>query len=132
LTSEIGEDCDAASARSYAPRVASDVALTASSNGIDRWSRVTACVDYHSFVRPLPDVGPERWQEVVAELSRLGRCELDGCGVVTARGPWGFFLIPPRGFPEIKVCFYHRSSARRRVRQLQLLEACFTGHEDER
>jgi hypothetical protein len=94
-------------------------------DGIGCWSRVSNCVDYISFVRPLPDVGPAQWQRLVAELSRLGRCELDGCGVITARGRWGFFLVPPRGFPEIKVCFYRSSSARRRARQLQLLEACF-------
>jgi hypothetical protein len=93
---------------------------------------VSNCVDYVSFVRPLPDVSPARWQGLVIELSRLGRCEIDGCGVITARGRWGFFLIPPRGFPEIKVCFYRCSSARRRVRQLQLLEACFTGSWEKR
>jgi hypothetical protein len=89
------------------------------------WSPVPQCIDYISFVRPLPSLDLERWQGLVMRLARLGRCEHDACGVITARGRWGFFLIPPRGFPEIKVCFHRRSSPRERLRRLQLLEACF-------
>ena len=93
---------------------------------VGRWSPVPYCVDYYSFVRPLPAVDEPRWQRLVDDLKRLGRCEANGCGVITARGRWGFFLIPPRGFPEIKVCFYRGSSPRQRVRRLRLLEACFS------
>ena len=62
-------------------------------------------------------------------LRRLGQCEPEVCGVTTARGKWGFFLIPPQGFPEMKVCFYRHSSLRQRMRRLSLLEDCIANHE---
>ena len=75
------------------------------------WRRHRACVDYRTWLLPLPSIPAERWQAFVSELASLGRPEPDATGVTTVRGPWGFLLIPPRGFPELRLNCYKNLSA---------------------
>ena len=76
-----------------------------------QWRRHRACVDYRAWILPLPAIAAERWPALVSGLSSLGRAEPDATGVTTVRGPWGFLLIPPRGFPELRLNCYKSLSA---------------------
>ena len=76
-----------------------------------RWRRHRACVDYRAWLLPLPAVSADRWPELVSELSTLGLAEPDATGVTTVRGSWGFLIIPPRGFPELRLNCYKNLSA---------------------
>jgi hypothetical protein len=84
------------------------------------WRKSGTCVDYQVFTCALPDFDESGWESAVAGMRALGRCESNACGVTTVRGDWGFFQIPVRGFPELKVTFFQTT---RRQRQWRLLDA---------
>lgn len=76
-----------------------------------RWRRHRACVDYRAWLLSLPDIPAERWPGLVRALCALGEVQPDATGVTTVRGPWGFLIIPPRGFPELRLNCYKTLSA---------------------
>ncbi len=85
------------------------------------WRQAGSCVDYKVFVCRLPEFGDFGWQSAVARLMALGHCERTACGVTTVRADWGFFQIPVRGFPELKVTFFMVTRKHRRERLLRAL-----------
>ncbi|WP_455386108.1 hypothetical protein [Acidihalobacter prosperus] len=76
-----------------------------------QWRRHRACVDYRAWLLPLPAISAERWPALVSALSELGLAEPDATGVTTVRGAWGFLIIPPIGFPELRLNCYKNLSA---------------------
>lgn len=84
------------------------------------WRRTGTCVDYQVFVCGLPALDDSGWESAVARMRALGRFDTNACGITTVRGDWGFFQIPVRGFPELKVTFFQTA---RKHRQRQLLDA---------
>lgn len=70
------------------------------------WRRVPSCVDYQTFVTPWPSMDRERHQLLELSLGRLGVREDNACGVTFVHAPWGFLIVPPPGFPELKVNLY--------------------------
>jgi hypothetical protein len=89
-----------------------------------QWRRHRACVDYRAWLLPLPAISAERWPALVSALSALGRAEPDATGVTTVRGPWGFLIIPPKGFPELRLNCYKTLSADREKDLLTGITAC--------
>jgi len=73
---------------------------------IGHWRRVPSCVDYQAYVCPWPPMDRERHQVFSATLGGLGVQEDNACGVATVRAAWGFLIVPPPGFPELKVNFF--------------------------
>lgn len=86
------------------------------------WQRHRACVDYRAWVLKLPRLDPARWERWVEALAALGRAEPDATGVITVRGAWGFMLIPPRGFPELRLNIYKNTdhATERRIKEAAL------------
>lgn len=71
------------------------------------WQRHRACTDYRAWILPLPALTAESWASFITELSGFGHSERNATDVTTVRGEWGFLLIPPRGFPELRLsCYY--------------------------
>jgi hypothetical protein len=85
------------------------------------WRQGETCVDYQVFVCDLPKFEGSDWQSAVARMRALGQCEDNACGVTTVRGSWGFFQIPVRGFPELKVTFFQFTRQHQRRRFLWAL-----------
>jgi hypothetical protein len=84
------------------------------------WRISGTCVDYQVFVCDLPEFDDSGWESTVAGMCALGHYDTNACGVTTVRGDWGFFQIPIRGFPELKVTFFQMT---RRQQQRRLLDA---------
>lgn len=61
-----------------------------------------SCLDYQSFVFQLTP------QSDVSRLCGLGRVERADLGVIYVRAEWGFLVLPPAGFPELRVSFYRQ------------------------
>lgn len=78
-----------------------------------RWQRHRACIDYRAWMLPLQDLEARAWPTLIEALAGLGQARPDPTGVVTVRGPWGFLLVPPRGFPELRLNCYKNISADR-------------------
>jgi len=73
---------------------------------------VESCVDYKSFVYTIDsDLSPVRYKALRRQLITLGRADEERMGVVYVRGPWGFFVIPPHGYPILRVSFFHDTSS---------------------
>ncbi len=69
---------------------------------------VEACVDYRAYVVSLPKgTTPDIYAQWVSRLCGLGRVVEERLGVRYVKGPWGFLVVPPLGFPELKITFYH-------------------------
>ncbi|MDA8095511.1 MAG: hypothetical protein M0T84_16705 [Betaproteobacteria bacterium] len=70
------------------------------------WRKAQACVDYVAYTHALPSTNDGGWQEISTRLRVLGICQDTAIGVTTVRNDWGFFQIPTRNFPELKVTFF--------------------------
>jgi hypothetical protein len=73
---------------------------------IGDWQQVPACVDYQAYVYPWPPMDGEQRHLLTQALGRLGVREDNACGVTTVRAAWGFLIVPPAGFPELKINFF--------------------------
>ncbi len=73
------------------------------------WRKAQACVDYIAYTHALPSTNDCGWQEISTRLRVLGICQDTALGVTTVRNTWGFFQIPKRDFPELKVTFFRIS-----------------------
>jgi hypothetical protein len=93
----------------------------------DLWRPAGTCVDYQIFVRDLPYFEDGDWRSGVAGMRALGLCEDNACGVTTVRGEWGFFQIPARGFPELKVTLFQFTPKRQRRQLLNALANALDG-----
>jgi hypothetical protein len=53
---------------------------------------------------------PLLYQGLAQSLRQLGKLRHEMLGVAYLDADWGFLVIPPAGFPEIKINFYHQTS----------------------
>lgn len=75
---------------------------------VDGFRPDKSCVDYRSFVYCIDsNIDEQNFIKLRKELSNLGTAERERMGVIYVRGPWGFFVIPSFGFPNLKVSFFH-------------------------
>jgi len=83
--------------------------------------KISACLDYAAYAFDLPsdraifDLAAAR-----RALMALGRIEREDLGVVYIRSDWGHMILPPSGFPELKVVFHHDTDRETRRRILNL------------
>lgn len=71
---------------------------------------VAACLDYRAFVLAFPKaLSDAAYQRLLVELQSLGRSEPPRLGVFYIYSSWGFLVVPPPGFPELKVSFYNQT-----------------------
>ena len=69
---------------------------------------VDSCLDYRSFAVSLdPAMAAGMYSTLREKLLLLGTAEAERMGVTYVRGPWGFLVIPQRGFHELRVSFYY-------------------------
>ncbi|APZ41716.1 hypothetical protein [Acidihalobacter ferrooxydans] len=88
------------------------------------WRRHRACVDYRVWLLTLPPLSAQRWAQFVNEAVAPDGAAPDATGVMTIRGDWGFAVIPPRGFPELKLnCYKNIEGSREEHIKNHLLEA---------
>ena len=67
-----------------------------------------ACLDYRAFLFSLEPPWPEpAYARLCDTLRGLGRIRREALGVTYVDGEWGFLVIPPPGFPELKINFHH-------------------------
>ena len=80
---------------------------------------IGSCVDYHAYAFQLPrQVDPAAWQLAVKGLLDLGRPQQYLQGVTRVAAPWGFLVIPPQNFPELRINFFHQTDKTRQSRVL--------------
>ncbi len=71
------------------------------------YRRVGACLDYRAYVYPLArNATAESHRILCLQLAELGTAEPERLGVTYVRNRWGFLVLPPPGFPELKVSFF--------------------------
>ncbi len=72
------------------------------------WRRVGSCLDYQAYILDLPPgISGEAYGQLDRHLRGLGRLEQELLGVAYIRGDWGVVIVPPPGFPEIKMKIHH-------------------------
>lgn len=72
---------------------------------------VDSCIDYQTVVTPLDtSLTQVSYDILVKKLLLLGVADRERMGVTYVRGPWGFLVIPGRGFPELRISFFHDAS----------------------
>jgi len=75
-----------------------------------RCRKVPACLDYDAYVFEVSDGARSLdLQRLQHSLERLGRVDRASLGVVYIRSDWGYLVLPPPGFPELKAVFEHRA-----------------------
>ena len=73
--------------------------------------RIQSCLDYKAYVHDIkPELSPVQYEQSRCRLMTLGRADKERMGVVYVYGPWGFFVIPGHGYPDLRVNFYHDTS----------------------
>lgn len=97
--------------------------------------RTAACLDYDAYAFDLSS-DSTAFDPAVARtiLEALGRIEREDLGVVYIRSDWGHIVLPPPGFPELKVVFHHGTYQGARQRILDLTAKAILdarrGHKD--
>jgi len=67
-----------------------------------------ACLDYQAFRFALPpSLAESDFARLKEALKRLGRIRYEALGVTYVDGKWGVLIVPPFGFPELKINFFH-------------------------
>jgi len=93
---------------------------------VDGFSPDKSCVDYRSYVYRIdPNIDEKNFVKLRESLSNLGTAERERMGVVYVRGPWGFFVIPSFGFPNLKVSFFHDTPEYECVEVMQTIGKIF-------
>ena len=81
---------------------------------LGEWREAGSCLDYQTWVIDLPDQIPAgRHAEMACRLRALGRLDQELLGVAYVRGDWGVLIVPPVGFPEIKIRIHHHVGEKR-------------------
>jgi hypothetical protein len=76
----------------------------------DNCKAIPACLDYQAYAFSVPsDLEPAAYQEINQALRQLGRLRHEMVGVGYVDADWGFLIIPPAGFPELKINFYRQT-----------------------
>ncbi len=72
------------------------------------WREAGGCLDYRNFILDLPRHLPTQvYDRLDRRLRTLGRLEQELLGVPYIRTDWGVLIVPPPGFPEIKMKVRH-------------------------
>jgi hypothetical protein len=75
---------------------------------------VAACLDYRAYIFALPrSPGGAAYEHLRDALCALGRCEPPRLGVHYVYADWGFLVVPPPGFPELKINFFRHTGTDR-------------------
>ncbi len=82
----------------------------------DNCKKAPACIDYQSYVFTLPQ--GQASQKLAARLVGLGKLRHEMLGVAYVDTEWGLLVVPPPGYPEIKVNFFHHITKKQIVRVL--------------
>jgi hypothetical protein len=83
---------------------------------------IPACLDYRAFAFPVPtDLEAATYRELSQDLRQLGKLRHEMLGVGYVDADWGFLIIPPAGFPELKINFYHQTSEQKIEQTLLLI-----------
>jgi len=70
--------------------------------------RAPACLDYRAFVFDLgTGWDASRLKRLRTALLSLGEVERSALQVVYVRGSWGFAIVPPPHFPDLKINFFY-------------------------
>ncbi len=86
----------------------------ASRSVLGEWRKVGGCLDYQTWVIDLPAAIPAgRHAEMAHRLRAFGRLDQELLGVAYVRGDWGVLIVPPVGFPEIKIRIHHHVGEKR-------------------
>ncbi|KOR29374.1 hypothetical protein TI04_08800 [Achromatium sp. WMS2] len=73
----------------------------------DYWTKNAFCTDYKVYTGPWSEITSTQRMDIIAALAALGSMNVnDPCNVATLCATWGFLVIPPPGFPELKISFY--------------------------
>lgn len=79
----------------------------------DNCKEAPACIDYRSYVFTLPHgKGGESHKQLTARLIGMGRLRHEMLGVFYVDTEWGLLVVPPTGFPDMKVHFFHHITER--------------------
>ncbi len=74
----------------------------------DNCKEAPACIDYRSYVFTLPqkqETGSH--EKLTSKLIGMGRLRHEMLGVFYVDTEWGLLVVPPAGFPDMKVNFFH-------------------------
>ncbi|MCP4127433.1 MAG: hypothetical protein GY753_10260 [Gammaproteobacteria bacterium] len=73
-----------------------------------------ACIDYKSYVFMVPqDLMRASYQLLHKRLLGLGRLRHEMLGVCYMDAEWGLLVVPPHGYQEMKVNFFHHITRER-------------------
>jgi hypothetical protein len=73
-----------------------------------RFEPAGSCLDYRNFrCRLSPALTAAACRRLENELTGIGDRLSRTLGVTRVHGDWGFVTLPPPGFPECRVSFFH-------------------------
>jgi hypothetical protein len=85
----------------------------------DNCRKAPACIDYQSYVFTLPqDLAVLASKKLTERLVGLGKLRHEMLGTTYVDTKWGLLVVPPAGFPEMKVNFFHHITKKQIVRVL--------------
>ncbi len=74
----------------------------------DNCREAPSCIDYRAFVFSVPqDLGSHAYQQLQTRLLEMGRLRHEMLDVKYVDAEWGLLVIPPQGFEDMKVNFFH-------------------------
>lgn len=76
----------------------------------ESWVLVPHCVDYKCYLIPIKNLTFSKRKHLIDNLAVVGYPQSENCGVTYIIGNWGFAVIPPQNFPELKINFYKKTS----------------------
>ncbi len=92
------------------------------------WREAGGCLDYRNFILDLPASLPaEVYDRLDRRLRTLGHLEQELLGVPYIRAGWGVLIVPPPGFPEIKMKVHHHVGEERIQRLLAQVHGIVEG-----
>ncbi len=73
-----------------------------------------ACIDYKSYIFLVPqELEASTYNQLRQRLIGLGKLRHEMLGVFYVDAEWGLLVVPPPGFPEMKVSFFHHITGQR-------------------
>ena len=73
---------------------------------------IKTCLDYRAFMLALEQSAcAPFYEKVVNELREMGEVRPVMGSICQIHDSWGYLIIPPEGFPEIRINFYKKTPA---------------------
>lgn len=70
--------------------------------------KAPACIDYQAYVFTVPlNLEEHIYQQLKLKLIDMGKLRYEMLGVNYVDTEWGLLIVPPMGFDEMKVNFFH-------------------------